>query len=80
MDAKYNAKIGGRAEKCGINCFFIVKDDHEALGPITDVGEKTDEKVLDKHLYEISRRTGIGMNKLYKLERAVRKYVECIYL
>ena len=81
LDAKYNAKIGqSRAEKCGINCFFIVKDDHEVVGPITDVGEKTDEKVLDKHLYEISRRTGIGMNKLYKLERAVRKYGSNVFI
>jgi hypothetical protein len=74
MDAKYSAKIGQkRAEKCGMNCFFIVKDGNQIVGPMTDVGEDTNDRVLDKHLYEVSQRTGISMSKLYNLEKAVRQ-------
>ena len=74
IDAKYNAKIGQRrAEKCGMNCFFIVKDGNQIVGPITDVGKNADDKVLDKHLYEVSQRTGISMSKLYNMEKAVRQ-------
>lgn len=74
MEAKYNAKIGHRrATKCGMNCIFIVEDDHQIAGPITNVDKRTKDKVLDKHLYEISQRTGIGMNKLSKIQRAINQ-------
>ena len=36
-------------------------------------GKNADDKVLDKHLYEVSQRTGISMSKLYNMEKAVRQ-------
>ena len=72
-DARYHADLGrDRAMKTGRSGFFIVHDDHRVVGPILDSPRKKQKILVDRGLNQVSRRTGIGLERLHQLERAIR--------
>lgn len=72
-DAKYHADLGrDRALKANRSGFFIVRDDHAIIGPIIASRQDRQTVLVDKELNRVSQKTGIGMDRLQQLERAVR--------
>ncbi|CAK7020846.1 MAG: hypothetical protein DELT_02417 [Desulfovibrio sp.] len=72
-DAKYHADFGkDRAFASNKSTFFIVHENHTVVGPIVVSSRKKQDVLVDRGLNRISQRTGIGVERVYQLERAVR--------
>lgn len=79
VEAKGNADYGRlMAARLGSNCFYTVFEERKIVGPIV-IGKKNPEEVLlNRQLYEISRRTGVGMKTLDLFERIMKQYGKTI--
>lgn len=72
-DAKYHADFGkGRAVNTSRSSIFIVYDDHTIVGPIVTSSRKTPKVLVDRELNSVSRKTGVGIERLHQLDKAVR--------
>lgn len=78
--AKFNADLGRKkARQSNLDCMFIVFDDDKMIGPITTADKISNEPLVDNHIVEASKKTGIGINTLYKLDNLIRQYnIDCI--
>lgn len=72
-DAKYHADFGkDRAFASNNSIFFIVHENHKVVGPIVISSRKKRDMLVDRGLNRISQRTGIGVERIHQLEKAVR--------
>lgn len=75
VEAKGNADYGRlMAARLGRNCFYTVFEERKIVGPVVIGRENPVEVLLNRHLYEISRRTGVGMKTLDLFERIMKQY------
>lgn len=73
QDAKFNAYAGlNRALAVGGNTGFAVYDNGEFKGPLMNKTENS-QKIVGNRLSNISEKTGISINNLYKIFNAAEK-------
>ncbi len=73
-EAKRNADLcRGKAERYGVACFVLNEND-QMIGPITEGLSKHKPTIIDQNLYLISKKTSIGIDTLHLLEQTQRQY------
>lgn len=73
QSAKFNAYLGlNKAIKMGGNTGFVVYENGDIRGPLNNKMEKC-ENFIDKRLSNISEKTGISINTIYKIYNAAEK-------
>lgn len=73
QEAKFNAYTGlNKAVRTGGNEGFVVYENGEARGPLNNKSEKH-QQLIDKRLSNISEKTGISINTIYKIYNAAEK-------
>lgn len=73
QDAKFNAYVGlNKAIRMGGNTGFVVYENGEIRGPLNNRVEKH-QKFIDNKLSNISEKTGISINTIYKIYNAAEK-------
>ncbi len=75
-EAKYGANLGKeRAKKSGGNKVFAVYEGMKIVGPINNINPRdTEKEKIDNHLFEISKKSGLGINTIFKLNSLIRQY------
>lgn len=75
LESKCNAEIARKkSEKSDMSCIFIIDKDNKITGPITNIAKYSEVKKVDKHLLEISERTGVGITTIHKIESIIKQY------
>ncbi|KZL90250.1 hypothetical protein [Clostridium magnum] len=73
QEAKFNAYTGlNKAIRTGGNEGFVVYENGETRGPLNNKSEKR-QLFIDKRLSNISEKTGISINTIYKIYNAAEK-------
>ncbi|MCT4595764.1 MAG: hypothetical protein N4A57_16065 [Anaeromicrobium sp.] len=75
-EAKYGANLGKeRAKKCGGNRVFVVYEGEKIIGPINNLQSNNEkEEQIDEKFIEIARKSGLGINTIFKLHSIVKQY------
>ena len=78
-EAKLNANLAMiKSKKIGQNCLYVIYENKEVIGPITNISEKKEQKI-DSKLMIIAEDCNVSIKKIFSIYNAIDKYQKNVF-